>query len=147
VVLDPDDRVLLVRFEFPTGTRWACPGGGIDGDETVEAALRRELREEVGLHDPEIGPHVWSRLHIIPFIDGQWDGQREVFHLVRTERFEPAPHFTAEQLRAEYLHELRWWTHAEIAASSHVFVPAALGQHLAVLLTDGPPKEPVDVGV
>ena len=31
VVLDPDDRVLLVRFVFPnTGERWALPGGGLE---------------------------------------------------------------------------------------------------------------------
>ncbi|MFM7686187.1 MAG: NUDIX domain-containing protein, partial [Actinomycetota bacterium] len=31
LVLDPDDRILMVRFEFPdAGTRWALPGGGIE---------------------------------------------------------------------------------------------------------------------
>ena len=28
VVIDPEGRVLLVRFEFPRGTVWATPGGG-----------------------------------------------------------------------------------------------------------------------
>ncbi|HEX2427771.1 MAG TPA: NUDIX domain-containing protein [Gaiellaceae bacterium] len=27
VVVDPDERVLLVRFEFPNRTGWATPGG------------------------------------------------------------------------------------------------------------------------
>ena len=48
-IIDPQERILLVRFEFPTGTRWALPGGGIEADETPEQALRRELAEEVGL--------------------------------------------------------------------------------------------------
>ena len=44
LILDPEDRVLLVRFEFPnTGRKWALPGGGVEADETDHDALRREL--------------------------------------------------------------------------------------------------------
>ena len=69
LVVTPDHHVLLVRFEFPAGTRWALPGGGLDAGEDHVAALRRELREEVGLVDVTIGPHVWTREHLIPFMD------------------------------------------------------------------------------
>jgi 8-oxo-dGTP pyrophosphatase MutT (NUDIX family) len=147
VVLDPDERILLVRFEFPAGTRWALPGGGIDPGEDAPGALRRELREETGLVDADIGPHVWTRLHVIPFLDGQWDGQHETIHVVRCNAFEPAPHFTAEELAAEHVHELRWWTLDEIAAALVTFVPATLADRLTELLRDGPPNPPVDVGV
>lgn len=149
VLLDPDDRVLLVRFEFPAATRWALPGGGLDSDEDHEHALRRELNEELGLADADIGPHVWSRLHHIAFLDGSYDGQRDQVHLVRlTAPFEPQPTLTWERLNAEYVFELRWWTLAEIVAATDVhFVPAALGAHLGALLRDGPPAIPLDVGV
>jgi len=49
IVLDPDDRILLVRFEFPDGMFWATPGGGIEPGETPEEAVRRELAEEAWL--------------------------------------------------------------------------------------------------
>ena len=95
VVISPDQQVLLVRFEFPTGTRWALPGGGIDTGETPEDALRRELVEEVGYHDAVVGPHLWNRLHIVPFFNGQFDGQRERIHLVEVAApFEPRPALT-----------------------------------------------------
>ena len=118
LLFDPDDRVLLVRFEFPTVTVWATPGGGQEPGEDDEATLRRELDEELGLDGLVIGPHIWDRLHIIPFLDGQWDGQRDRVYLVRAPAFEPRPRLTWEQLRAERVHELRWWTLDELATVS-----------------------------
>ncbi len=148
VVIDPEDRVLLVRFEFPnTGRRWALPGGGLEAGESHLDALRRELHEELGLVDPLIGPHIWSRLHVIPFFDGRYDGQRERVHLVRTRSFDPQPLLTPEQLAAEYVFELRWWSLAQIKSDEGPFVPALLAIHLASLLDHGPPDDPVDVGI
>ena len=85
--------------------------------EDDEATLRRELHEELGLADVEIGPQIWDRLHIIPFLDGRWDGQHDACLPVRTAAFEPAPTLSWEQLRAERVHEMRWWTADEIAAA------------------------------
>jgi 8-oxo-dGTP diphosphatase len=145
IVLDPDDRVLLVRFEFPTGSRWALPGGGIDPGESAIEALRRELHEEVGLADATIGDHVWDRLHIVPFISGEWDGQREQIYVVRTPSFEPQPVLSWEQMNAEYVFELRWWTLDDLAASTAIFVPTGFAEHLSNLLRDGTPNRPIDV--
>jgi 8-oxo-dGTP pyrophosphatase MutT (NUDIX family) len=152
LLVDPDDRVLLVRFEFPAGTRWALPGGGLEPGETPEDALRRELEEEVGLHDPDIGPHIWTRLHVIAFLDGKWDGQREQIHLVRTHRFEPNPALNPDELEREYVFELRWWHLHEIreataAAEGRLFVPELLGEHLAEILAGRLPDPPLDVGI
>jgi 8-oxo-dGTP diphosphatase len=147
VILDPDHRILLVRFTFPKVSLWATPGGGLDPGETHEQAIVRELAEEVGLDDVELGPWIWTREHVIPFLDGNWDGQVERYVLVRTDRFEPAPRFTPEQLAAEYVTGLRWWTAAELAASEELFAPRRLPELVAALLRDGPPGESVDAGV
>ena len=58
---------------------------------------------------------------------------------------EPAPQLTWEQMNAEYVHELRWWTLDQIAASDAVFVPTGLHALLTTLLRDGPPTDPIDV--
>ena len=147
VILDSGGRILLVRFEFPDRSVWACPGGGLEPGETHEAALRRELREEVGLDLEELGPCVWTRTHIIPFFDGRWDGQVERFHLVETEPFVPSPLLTVEQLKAEFVTDVRWWTPEELAASSEIHAPRRLPQLVADLRERGAPPSPIDAGV
>ena len=153
LLVTPDEHVLLCRFEFPTRTVWALPGGGLDPGETHLQALHRELIEEVGLHDPVVGAHVWNREHIHPHEDGRWDGQRDRYYVVdAAHRFEPTPALSWDQLRAERLHELRWWHLDEIddvttADTGVWFAPRRLGALLRSLATDGPPSTPIDTGV
>ena len=42
-------RVLLCRQEKPGKEYWLLPGGGVDAGESLIEALRRELREELGV--------------------------------------------------------------------------------------------------
>src|ERR1041385_1431477 len=49
VVTDGNGRVLLLNHRFRPGSGWGIPGGFIERGEQPEDALRRELREEVGL--------------------------------------------------------------------------------------------------
>lgn len=148
LILDPDDRALLVRFEFPDQTAlWAMPGGGVDEGETHEQAVARELEEEVGLASFEPGPWIWVREHVFPFYGGGWDGQIERTMLVRTGAFEPRPRFSVEELAREFVTAVRWWTQAELAGSVELFAPRRLPELVAALLRDGPPAEPVDVGI
>nr|WP_041657806.1 NUDIX domain-containing protein [Marinithermus hydrothermalis] len=48
LVQGPSGRILLVRTTKWRGT-WGVPGGKVRWGESLEAALRREVREEVGL--------------------------------------------------------------------------------------------------
>lgn len=50
VVVDEDGQILLIRRRNPPfAGRLALPGGFVDVGETVEAACRREVREETGV--------------------------------------------------------------------------------------------------
>lgn len=151
VLTTPDQSILLVRFEFPTATVWALPGGGLDPGEDHLTALHRELHEEVGLVGADIGPHVWTREQIVEFIDGNWDGQRDQYHHVPVPgRFDPSPALTWDQLRDERLHELRWWAIDEVdtaTSAGTIFAPRRLGELLHLLRDDGVPASPIDTGI
>jgi len=145
LVLDEGDRVLLVRFEFPQWVGWATPGGGVNPGETDEDAIRRELAEETGLEGFSLGPMIWMRTHLFEL--GDWDGQIERYFLVRTSAFEPAPGLTWAELNAEYVTAVRWWALAELEASEALFAPRSLPLFVRELIVNGPPAEPIDVGV
>lgn len=49
VITDNRGRVLLLKHRFRPGSGWGMPGGFMEEGEQPEEALRRELREEVGL--------------------------------------------------------------------------------------------------
>lgn len=49
IVLDPEGRILLLKHRYRAGNGWGIPGGFLEQDEQPDEALRRELREEVGL--------------------------------------------------------------------------------------------------
>jgi 8-oxo-dGTP diphosphatase len=62
-VIVRDDRVLMVRERNrgPEGRHdgvefWTLPGGGVEPGESDEDAVRREVREEVGLHVRTLRP-------------------------------------------------------------------------------------------
>lgn len=47
ILVNRDGEILLVRHKYQEG--WFLPGGKISGKEGDESALRRELREELGI--------------------------------------------------------------------------------------------------
>jgi 8-oxo-dGTP diphosphatase len=145
VVLDDDDRILLVHFQFSDRTLWATPGGGVEPGETLEAAIRRELHEEVGIVDVELGPVIWERTHVFSF--AEFSGQHEKFFLVRTSTNEINPQFSQRELLAERLTAARWWSVQELRdASDERFAPRQLASLLEALLTEGAPREVIDTG-
>ena len=147
VIVDEDERILLVRFEFDDGPLWATPGGGLEPGETVVEGLRRELVEEVGLRDFTDPPHLWHQEVVAEGHATGYDGVLNDYFLIRTAAFDPAGTLSAAELRAENVHAMKWWTRSELAAHKGRFAPRDLPALIDRLLTAGPPTTPTQLAL
>lgn len=153
IILDPEGRVLLCRFGIakPGGSIvvWAAPGGGVENGETLLGALRRELYEEVGLGLDAEPPHVWHQEVVEPGHAAGYDGVINDYFLVRTACFDPRGALSDDELAAENITGLRWWWPRDIADydGTDLFSPRDLAGPLAALLSNGPPDQPVLLGL
>ena len=105
-VVDGQSRILLLRYGNEYGDWWVTPGGGREEGETDEQTVRRELEEEIGLVDFELGPLLWERTGWTLEEPG-WGSFLSRVYSVRVDRFEPP-------LLTEAL-ELRWFSFPELA--------------------------------
>jgi len=146
-MIDPADRILLVKLHLGNDwIGWVLPGGGIDAGEDTRTALAREIAEETGAtSEAFVGPIIALRRHIKPgMIDG-YDGQEETIHLVPCYTFEIAPELEPDQLRAEGVVDVKWWTAGELSTTDERVVPAGLSELVAEVLEHGAPAEPIEI--
>ncbi|HST18184.1 MAG TPA: NUDIX domain-containing protein [Gaiellaceae bacterium] len=137
LLVDARDRVLLAQFRNPrTGaTWWATPGGGIEQGEDHEAALRRELREELGLDAFDLGALLWVHDRTFP-----WDlrllNQRSHVYLVLVAAHEPNPTIDLEE---ENVAGFRWWTLDELERTTERITPLGMIGHIRAALEPSRP--------
>ncbi len=132
LLVDAADRVLLVQYENPQtrATWWGTPGGGIEDGEDHEVALRRELREELGLAEFRRGPLAWTHVGSFPWAQ-QLISQRNHTYLVRIDAHDPRP---TVDLPAEGVAGYRWWTREELAGTAEELTPPDFLERVRTIL-------------
>ncbi|MEV8534193.1 NUDIX hydrolase [Streptomyces sp. NPDC051211] len=144
ILLDPEDRILLLHGyepDDPADDWWFTPGGGLEGTETREQAALRELAEETGITQVDLGPVLWHRYCSFPFDGRRWE-QDEWYFLARTTQTATAPAGLTE-LERRSVTGARWWTSEELLAARETVYPTRLAELFRTLLDDGPPGAPV----
>jgi ADP-ribose pyrophosphatase YjhB (NUDIX family) len=135
IVLDPADRVLLLRYddELPNGRHWTTPGGGLNNGEDYATAAARELAEETGWADVALLREVHQRSLTMEY-GGRLVRQHERHYLARIDEPGRPLGDVAQMHAADGIAAWRWWSLAELDSTSEVIWPAELASLIRAAL-------------
>ncbi|MFD5110811.1 NUDIX hydrolase [Streptomyces sp. NPDC058391] len=145
-VLDPAGSIFMLRYDNEeVGVHWAMPGGGMDPGETPQQAAERELREETGWTDIELGRTVLCLWEHDFTRAGVPVRQREHIFLAHGPYRDPVGDLAASHAADKILH-WRWWSPDELSGDTEPLWPPQLPELLAGVRRNGPPTTPIDLG-
>ncbi len=149
IPIAPSGRVLLLRAGDPrdpgAGNWWEIPGGGIDPGESSEDAAARELYEETGIRDAEVGPCVWVQRNRFTFAGLRFD-QHERIHVAWCREEHDVVPAALEWLEAAAFDGHQWWDIDSLLEADVAVLPARLRDHIVAVANGELPEVPIDIG-
>jgi ADP-ribose pyrophosphatase YjhB (NUDIX family) len=138
IVLDPDDRALLFRYDDgpPNGRHWCTPGGGLNDGEDYLAGAQRELTEETGWTDVAVGEEVFEQTLIMEYA-GEMVRQHERFFLARVPVARRGLGQVAAMHDSDGIAAWHWWTLAEMGTTAEMIWPPELADLVRAALGPG----------
>ena len=129
IVLDPQDRVLLMRYDDdpPNGPHWCTPGGGLNPGESFAAGASRELAEETGWDDVVLLGEVHRDTRTMEY-GGRILRQHERLFLARTGQARRELGDVAAMHASDGISGWRWWELAELDTTTEVVWPTGLAR-------------------
>jgi 8-oxo-dGTP pyrophosphatase MutT (NUDIX family) len=147
LLFDPGDRLLLMRGRLPSAPdgpgAWFTVGGGAAPGESVMQAAAREITEETGFTDFELGPVVWRREGALD-LGAETVWMDEHYVIARCAGGDPVRHGWQPDEHA-LIDDIRWWTHAELLATDEPVFPPGLADLLHDILAGRLPAEPLSI--
>jgi ADP-ribose pyrophosphatase YjhB (NUDIX family) len=127
IVLDPDERVLLFRYDDgpPNGPHWSTPGGGLNPGESYREGAQRELIEETGWTDVPVGQELHAREIIMDYA-GTMVHQQERLFLARIAEAQRPVLDVAGMHASDGIVAWHWWTLAELDTAQEAVWPEGL---------------------
>jgi len=137
LLIDPAGRILLMKGRLPSDPSapgaWFTLGGGIEPGESLLEAVAREVAEETGFTDIAVGEVLRHGEQIHHDRKGRPILVKETFLVARCPAGSPS-RAGWQALEREFVDDIRWWTHAELAACQEPVFPADLADMLAEAL-------------
>lgn len=133
VLLTPRGELLLQQGCDPADRSvppyWFLPGGRLEPGEDVVRALRRELLEECGLREVEIGSLLWEQRSTFRFAGRDFDQDEQVVLVRMPAAVDVAP-TALDALEADAFLAAWWWPLGELAGTAEVVYPLDLVDRL-----------------